>query len=164
MIEFNVCLTRLDLKKFIFSRIKMQPAVYLLPPLTYLGLAFLISFVSLFIQVQIVVFIVVLFLLFMGFFYFYKTFLMCRKMFLQGLELVGKKRNFFIDNWHIQILCETDDCLCGRYFFYDLKNFFNNKDYFILLFAKKIYIIIPKRCLEHDQIKDLNSVLNKAKN
>lgn len=163
MLEFSVTLTRLDLKKFIFSRLKTRSVELLISPVIYLVLAIFLAVVSFWVRPSFIVFFSVLALFFMGCLPIYKIIMVCRKVFAQGVSLVGLERKFFVDGRCLHILCESNSNFCGRYFFYDLKSFKHDSSHFFLIFSKNIYIIIPIRCLDSGQKQALFYVLNKAK-
>lgn len=162
-LEFDVVLTRVDLKMFIFSRFKKQLFKLSIVPMSYFILAIFFAAVSFLVNLSLFLFLFVLIMFFTGCLPIYRALVSCKKVFNQGLDLVGKERKFLINKSYIQIFCDAGPDFCGRHFFYDLQSFKQSNNYFFLMFSKNIYIIIPVRCLSSSQQKDLILILNKAK-
>ncbi len=162
MIKFSVNLTECDLKQFIRHSIKKKSAKFMVAPITYFVAAVFMVVFNLFLNVGVVVWMAAAILISMGIIIFYKAFAEFRKMFVQSLDLVGKNREFFVDERSLEILCDSNSLFCGRYFFYDLQVYDQNSDYFFLVFNQNIYIIIPKKSLNVNQETYLKSVLERV--
>lgn len=163
MIKFYVTLTHDDLKKFIFEKIEIKKLHFWFPVVMCFLIATFISIFNLWLNFGLIIWIVVVFLLCMSFLPIYKAIKIFRSMLANSVYLVGVRRKFFIDERSVYILSEHnsefDDY--SRYFFYDLQKFTQNAEYLFLTFFKKVYIIIPKRCLEKEQLKSLLLILKK---
>ena len=90
----------------------------------------------------------------------YRGYSAYRSMFSKSGGLVEKERVFTINNRCIDIFCENDVKFCGRYFLYDLLGYYEDGEYIYLFFCRKMFIIIPRRCLTEKQYEYIILILH----
>ncbi len=164
MIKFSVTLNKFDLKQFIFNQVKKQFIKVLWQPIIYLIAAMVLAILSIFLNYKMGMWIIILSLLILSFVSLYKFILTFKKLFIRSLSLVGKNRIFTVDRRCIQIIYGVDMEFCDRYFLYDFKFYELNSNYLFLYFNNNVYIIIPLRFLNEEQIKEFKIILDKAQN
>lgn len=164
MLKFNVSLNKKDVKRFIIYNMGIFKIKFVIFLVIYLS-------ISIFCYVNLLLFKATLsyllgFLLFFSFLIF-NIFKLCgyfKNMFIKSLDIINKKRVFFVDEHSLNIIYEKDSSLCGRYFFYDLKKYKIFKDILVLYFSDEKYIIIPLKFLKKEEKYVFLKILDKNLN
>lgn len=164
MLKFNVSLNKKDVKRFILYNMGILKIKFIIFLIIYLFI-FIFCYVNL-LFFQATLFYFLGFLLFFGFLIFniFKIYGYFKNMFAKSLDVINKKRVFFVDERCLNIIYEKDSSICGKYFFYDLKDYKIFKDILILYFNDKKYIIIPLKFLKEGEKDIFLRILDKNLN
>lgn len=161
MIKFNVSLTETDIKNFIVHKMNLKSKETIIPFITYVLAIVVIIVANILTNLGILGWLIAFFLFLLLCFKIYKIYSIFQKMLVKNLYIVNKNREFFIDERSLNILCDANVNFCGKYSMYDLENYKKTSEYYYFTFHEKAYIIIPCRCLNDSQSKELLNILNK---
>ena len=160
MIKFNVTLNEKDIKSFIFYKMKIKKAKVLFPICVYaFCFVFLVAYYFFYRGSITIFFTAVAFLVFL-ILSVMKQYTIFKREFVGSLDLVGKEREFNVNERCLHIIYKKSLEFCGTYFFYDIKKIIDNR-YYIYIYFNKDVIVIPKRSLEVEEYKKFCGYIKK---
>lgn len=161
MIKFDVSLTETDIKNFIIHRMNLKSKDTIIPFAVYILAIIIVVVANIFTDLGIAGWLIAVFMFLLFCFKIYKIYSTFQKILVKNLDIVNKDREIFIDERSLNILCDANANFCGKYSMYDLENYKTTSEYYYLTFHDKAYIIIPCRCLNDSQNKELLNILSK---
>lgn len=161
MIKFNVSLTETDIKNFILYKMNLKSKDTIIPFAVYVLAIIVVVIASIVSDLGLAGWLIAILLLLLFCFRIYKIYSTFQKILVKNLDIVNKNREIFIDERSLNILCDANVNFCGKYSMYDLKDYKKTSEYYYLTFHDKAYIIIPCRCLNDSQDKELLNILSK---
>lgn len=164
MFKFNITLNRKDIKKFSLYSVGFINKKFL-----FVIILCILSFVFLFFYIffaKATFFHIIISFIFLLFFFsiIKKLYFSSRKVYIKGLEFVGKERAFLVDELYLEIFDEKNSVFFGRYYFYDLKRYEKFRKYIYLFFNEKVFIIVPLRFLKKEEVELFCKILDKNLN
>ena len=158
MIKFEAFLTETDIKNFIKHKMNLKSKKTILPFLTHIICAIALFVANFFCDFGIIGWLATAAFFALFGFNIYKAYSAYQKVLVKNLDIVNKNRKFFVDQHVLSILCDSNSDFCGRYSIYDLKNCIKSQQYYYLTFNPKVYIIIPRKFLDHSQDAELSNI------